>query len=398
MVSIHEDVTELRKREALLLEARKMESVGHLTGGIAHDFNNLLTAVKSNAEDLRDELKDDELLQMQAEIILEAADRGAGLVSQLMAFARKQELSPQTVAINTLIAAFTKELQRTFPANIEIDARLAEDLPMVKVDPGRLEVAIQNLAHNARDAMPDGGTITIETALKVLDDEADDAGVRPGTYVLIAVTDSGTGMSREILDKAFAPFFTTKEVGKGTGLGLSMVYGFVKQSGGNARIYSEMGMGTVVKIYLPAVSSARVTGEAVPASDHVAGTGAILVVEDDIAVRENVSARLAHLGYRVVATGDAQEALDILKTAPHFDLVFSDVVMPGAMNGADLVSEVRSRWPGMGVLLTSGYTETTLFAKIKLPTGVRLLSKPFSNAELASAVSETLAHPADKVA
>jgi PAS domain S-box-containing protein len=399
-VSIHEDVTELRKREELLLEARKMESVGHLTGGIAHDFNNLLTAVKSNAEDLRDELKDDELLQIQAEIILEAADRGADLVSQLMAFARKQELKPETLAVNETIAAFAKQLERTLPANITMKIDLGADLPMMHVDPGRLEVAIQNLALNARDAMPDGGTITIETAFTAFsnEDAADTAGVRPGSYVLIAVTDSGCGMTREIVDKAFAPFFTTKEVGQGSGLGLSMVYGFVKQSGGYARIYSEVGLGTVVKLYLPVASQMQATREQAIAPSRVVGGGAVLVVEDDIVVRDTTAARLTHLGFQVVAVGNAQEALDALKATPHFDLVFSDVIMPGSMDGADLVREVRRRWPKIGVLLASGYTATTVFAKVNLPPDVQLLSKPYSNSDLATAVRAAMTRTAEKVA
>ncbi|TAL04885.1 MAG: hybrid sensor histidine kinase/response regulator, partial [Rhodospirillaceae bacterium] len=392
-VTIHEDVTEVRQREELLLEAQKMESVGQLTGGIAHDFNNLLTAIKSNAEDLRDDLKDSPILQSQAEIVLEAADRGAGLVAQLMAFARKQELQPKVVDVNALLERFTKLLRSTLPAHVDIDIRNVARLPAIYVDPGRLETAILNLAVNARDAMADGGTVTIETSLKTLDADyvAEHIEVQQGDYVLIAVTDTGTGMPADVVERAFVPFFTTKEVGKGTGLGLSMVYGFVKQSGGHARIYSEVGLGTVVKIYLPALDQAA-PSEDQPANGNKAkpGTGSILLVEDDPIVRQSISGKLTRLGYQVVTASNALDAIETLKSNPHFDLVFSDVIMPGPMNGADLVREVRRRWPAMNVLLTSGYTESTVLGKVTLPADVHLLSKPYSNSELAKVIGEAI--------
>lgn len=392
-VTIHEDVTEVRRREELLLEAQKMESVGQLTGGIAHDFNNLLTAIKSNAEDLRDDLKDNPLLQSQAEVVLAAADRGAGLVAQLMAFARKQELQPKVTDVNELLDRVGKLLRSTLPAHVDIDMRKAARLPAVYVDPGRLETAILNLAINARDAMPDGGTVTIETSLKNLDADyvSEHIEVQQGDYVLIAVTDTGTGMAPEIVERAFVPFFTTKEVGKGTGLGLSMVYGFVKQSGGHAMIYSEKGLGTVVKIYLPAMDQVAPSGDQPTEVGEVRpGTGSILLVEDDAIVRQSISGKLTRLGYKVVTASNALEAIETLKRNPNFNLVFSDVIMPGPMNGADLVREVRRRWPTMNVLLTSGYTESTVLGKINLPTDVSLLSKPYSNGDLARIIGEAI--------
>jgi len=401
MITIHEDVTELRRREELLLDAQRMESVGQLTGGIAHDFNNLLTAIRSNAEDLRDDLKDNPLLQSQAEIVLEAADRGAGLVAQLMAFARKQELQPQVLDVNALLGKFTKLLRSTLPTHINIEFLEGGFLPAIHVDPIRFESAILNIAINARDAMPQGGSLTIETMRRTLDADyaAEHVEVQAGEYVLIAVTDTGSGMPRDILERAFVPFFTTKEVGKGTGLGLSMVYGFVKQSGGHARIYSEVGLGTVVKIYLPALDQAAQASPEHPGDDRsYSGTGSILLVEDDPIVRQSIGNKLTRLGYAVATANAAEEAMEMLKTGPHFDLVFSDVIMPGTMSGVDLIREVRLRWPAMKVLLTSGYTESTVLGKVNLPPDVRLLSKPYSNAELAGAISEALKSPSVQVA
>jgi CheY-like chemotaxis protein len=311
-----------------------------------------------------------------------------------MAFARKQELKPQATEVNGLIDSTVKLIRSTLPANIAIDVRATSPLGNVFIDPNRLETALLNLALNARDAMPNGGTLTIETFVRELDEDYvnEHIDVQQGDYVLIAVTDTGTGMPRDVLDRAFVPFFTTKEVGKGTGLGLSMVYGFVKQSGGHAQIYSEVGLGTVVKIYLPVLggsNSADTRPEAVAVQANN-GSGHILLVEDDPIVRQSISNKLTRLGYRVATAETAHDAIVALVAMPHFDLVFSDVVMPGAMNGADLIREVQQRWPGIKVLLTSGYTETTALGKIKLPENVKLLSKPYSNAELSQAIEDAI--------
>jgi PAS domain S-box-containing protein len=399
-VVIHDDVTETRQRDEMLLEAQKMESLGQLTGGIAHDFNNLLTAVQSNAEDLRDDLADNPLLQSQAEIILEAAMRGAGLVAQLTAFARKQELQPQSLCVNTLLAGIDQLLRSSLPAHIDLRVVPCANLPRVHVDPARLESAILSLLLNARDAIQESGAVTIETSVSATggdDAGADDA--EKGPYVVITVTDTGDGMPPHVLERAFQPFFTTKEVGKGTGLGLSMVYGFAKQSGGYAHIASEEGVGTVVKIYLPIErSDAKEDIRALARDGRDTAAARILLVEDDPIVRESIGRKLVRLGHDVTAATSGAEALDILKRDAHFDLVFSDVIMPGRIDGAALAGEVRQHWPDIAVLLTSGYTESAVLGKVKMPAGVPLLSKPYSNADLVRAIAQALAHrhPAEK--
>jgi PAS domain S-box-containing protein len=392
-VSIHEDITEARQRDERLHESQKMEAVGQLTGGIAHDFNNLLTVVRANAEDMREELKDSPLLHRQADMVLQAATRGADLVQQLMAFARKQELEPKVVDINAMLEAFTNLVRRTLQENVRMEVVKDKNIPVVKVDPGRLENAILNLSINARDAMPDGGTITIETGTVTLDAayEVENPGIRAGKYVLIAVSDTGIGMTKDVMEKAFQPFFTTKEVGQGTGLGLSMVYGFVKQSGGHAKIYSEVGRGTTVKIFLPPTQESLLDDAATEdRAVQTQGSGKILLVEDDDLVRESVESKLLRLGYTVTPVCSAAEAIQMLERNPHFDLVFTDVIMPGAMTGADLTRDVMRRWPGIKVLMTSGYTEASALGKVKMPEGVRLLSKPYSNADLANAFRDVL--------
>ena len=391
-VSIHEDITQARQRDERMHESQRMEAVGQLTGGIAHDFNNLLTVVRANAEDMRDELKDSPLLRRQADMVLQAATRGADLVQQLMAFARKQELEPKVVDLNAMLDSFTKLVGRTLQENVQIDVIKGKDIPPIKVDPGRLENALLNLSINARDAMPEGGTITIETLTATLDQSyaAENPGVRAGRYALIAISDTGTGMTKEVAEKAFQPFFTTKEVGQGTGLGLSMVYGFVRQSGGHAKIYSELGHGTTIKIYLPPTEGAVATESTSGRTIQVKGSGNVLLVEDDELVRESVYSKLLRLGYIVTPVCSAAEALETLEKNPHFDLVFTDVIMPGSMTGADLTRDVMRRWPGIKVLMTSGYTEASALGKVKMPEGVRLLSKPYSNADLAQAFRDVL--------
>ncbi|MBY0510914.1 MAG: PAS domain S-box protein [Rhodospirillaceae bacterium] len=392
-VSVHEDITEARQRDERLHESQKMEAVGQLTGGIAHDFNNLLTVVRANAEDMRDELKDSPLLHRQADMVLQAATRGADLVQQLMAFARKQELEPKVVDPNAMLDAFTKLVRRTLRENVDMEVIKGKNVPAVKVDPGRLENSILNLSINARDAMPEGGMITIETGTVTLDAAyvLENPGVRAGTYVLIAVSDTGTGMTKDVVEKAFQPFFTTKEVGQGTGLGLSMVYGFVKQSGGHAKIYSEIGHGTTVKIFLPPTQESLLDGAAAEErAVQTAGSEKVLLVEDDDLVRQSVESKLLRMGYAVTPVCSAAEAIRMLEQNPYFDLVFTDVIMPGAMTGADLARDVMRRWPGIKVLMTSGYTEASALGKVKLPEGVRLLSKPYSNADLSAAFRDAL--------
>lgn len=389
------NITERLKIEAQVRHNERLEAVGSITGGVAHDFNNLLTVVKATAEELRDELGNSPLRQA-AEMVLEAADRGAELVRHLMAFARKQELAPTLLDVNALVDTVVKLIRRTLPTNIGIKLEKAKNLPLVSVDPGRLENALLNLAVNARDAMPDGGEIVIETSGVDLDEQyaRENSGVRPGFYVLIALSDTGTGMPQDVIDHAFEPFFTTKGVGKGTGLGLSMVYGLIKQSGGHAKIYSVLGSGTTIKLYLPA-STEKVAADVKPlpkavATAPAAGAGNLLLVEDDDLVRKSVTAKLQRLGYIVTSVASAAEAITMLESRSDFKVMLSDVMMPGTMTGADLAREVLKRWSHIGVLLSSGYTESSIGSKAQIPEGVRLLSKPYSNADLAAALQETL--------
>ncbi|MBX7200646.1 MAG: response regulator [Rhodospirillaceae bacterium] len=390
---------EIRAREDQLAQARKMEAVGQLTGGIAHDFNNLLTVIKGNAEHLSEQVEG-ESLRNQVRLIEEASDRGADLVRRLLAFARKQELKPETVDLNAQLGSFLKLVRRAVTEDIALRLVPGEALPPVFVDPGSLENALLNLCINARDAMPAGGTITISTGAQTLTTgEIPGLDIKPDRYVTVAITDTGTGMDKDVAARAFEPFFTTKEVGKGTGLGLSMVYGFVKQSGGHAQIISEPGRGTTLKLFLPAapgVTAAFETREAassaplnIAAAADIPGKGRVLLVEDDRLVREDVAARLAHLGYTVTAVSTAAEALTTL-TAGRFDVVMTDVIMPGRMNGGDFAREVIARWPATKVLATSGYTENALSGKVTLPDGVRFLAKPYSRKDLAEALGVTL--------
>jgi PAS domain S-box-containing protein len=393
-VAAIEDITEVRKREEMLREAQKMETVGQLTGGIAHDFNNLLAVIQSNAEDLHEVLHDDPDSADQADLILKAARRGADLVKQLLAFSRKQELSPQVCEVASIIQPFAKLLRRTFPENITFQVNVPADLPRLYLDPGMLENALLNLAVNARDAMPDGGLLTIEARTITLDQTfvAQTPELKTGTYIQVAVSDTGSGMPPNVVKHAFEPFFTTKAIGKGTGLGLSMVYGFVRQSGGQAKIYSELGKGTTIKLFLPISAESAETAASRPLETPPpkSGSGAILLVEDDDLVRESVANKLRRLGYSVTCTATAAEGLLQIEKYSGFVLVFSDVIMPGTLTGADLAREIRNRWPRINILLTSGYTASAALGRVDIPEGIKLLSKPYSNADLAAAVHEAV--------
>lgn len=323
------DIAELDQK---LHQSQKMEAVGQLTGGVAHDFNNLLTVILGNAELLADRLEAHPELKRPAEMLINAAERGAALTRSLLAFARRQPLEPRAVDVNRHVLGMEDMLRRSLGEHIDIRFMPGRAVGLALVDPAQLETALLNLALNARDAMPEGGRLTIETAEAVLDSTyaADGEDVRPGNYVMIAVADSGIGMTPEILERAFEPFFTTKDVGKGTGLGLSMVYGFVKQTGGHIRIYSEPGQGSIVKLYLPRTDSPA-TEEGKAAQPAVASRGeTILVVEDDDLVRTHVEGELKELGYAVLSAADGSEALRLLEKNSSIDLLFSDIVMPGA--------------------------------------------------------------------
>jgi PAS domain S-box-containing protein len=392
IVEITRDVTEKHELERRLVQSQKMESVGQLTGGIAHDFNNILTVITGTIEMLREGVADRPALAEIGKLIDEAATRGADLTRQLLAFARKQPLQPQETDINTLVLEATSLLRPTLGEQVEIKSSIEEGAWRALVDRSQLVTAILNLAINARDAMPGGGKITIETGNAELD-EADANGnsdVRPGPYVMIAVSDTGTGIPAGLRDKVFEPFFTTKEVGKGTGLGLSMVYGFIKQSGGHIKMYTEEGQGTTFRLYLPrAVGQAEPTAEAVPLAQQT-GHERILVVEDDRLVREHVLAQLRSLGYAVVPVVNAAEALAMLDGGPPPDLLFTDVVMPGGMNGRSLADEARRRWPELKVLFTSGYTESGIVHHGRLDPGVLFLAKPYRRGDLARMVRKAL--------
>jgi signal transduction histidine kinase/CheY-like chemotaxis protein len=389
------EVKEARKKleeEQRLRQVQKMEAVGHLTGGIAHDFNNILTVIIGMAEVLNEELADDPTSVASVRMIADAAQRGADLTRQLLAFSRQQPLQPREADLNVLVEDTAKLLRPTLGEQVEIQLALEDDSWSALVDPSHLTTALLNLAFNARDAMPDGGKLTLETGNVYLDDAyaAQHADVRPGHYVMVAVSDTGSGIPEAIRDKVFEPFFTTKETGKGTGLGLSMVYGFVKQSNGHIKIYSEEGHGTSIKLYLPRAAENRQEREPQAAGELGGGGETILVVEDDPLVRQYASAQLAHLGYRAILTANGPEALAEVEKGTAFDLLFTDMVMPGGMNGRQLADAVRARRPDMRVLFSSGYTEDAIFHHGRLEPGVLLLPKPYRRSDLARMIRQAL--------
>jgi signal transduction histidine kinase/CHASE3 domain sensor protein/ActR/RegA family two-component response regulator len=388
---VFHDVTPAREIERKLRQSQKLEAIGRLTGGVAHDFNNMLTVIGGTTEILVENLRDRPDLQSVAAMINQAADRCTELIQHLLAFARKQPLQPRNVDVNATVIDIGKLLRPTLGEQIEVESILEQGMASALVDPSQLANALINLAINARDAMPDGGKLVLRTAEVVLDEAyaQHHADVRPGVYVMVAVSDTGIGMSAELRDRVFEPFFTTKEVGKGTGLGLSMVYGFAKQSEGHVKINSELGHGTTIRLYLPvAVGEAEAD---VPVAAPARGAGEIiLVVEDDKLVREFVIAQLQSLGYRTVAAADGRAALAHLENGRPFDLLFTDVVMPGGMTGRQLADEIMKSRPTTKVLYTSGYTENAILPEGRLDRGVLLLSKPYRKSALASTIRRAL--------
>jgi len=368
-------------------QAQKMEAVGQLTGGIAHDFNNILTVITGTIEILGEAVADRPQLAQIARLIEQAASRGAALTQHLLAFARKQPLQPTSVDINTLMVDTVKLLQPTIGERVSIDLVPGEDVAPALVDASQLATAILNLALNARDAMPNGGQLRIETTNVELQDNRVQAydGPAAGQYVMISISDTGHGIAAGELNKVFEPFYTTKEVGKGTGLGLSMVYGFVKQSKGHITIQSEKGRGTNVLICLP-----RADAEATPVVNTRVperaeqGYETILVVEDDPLVRSYVLTQIRSLGYRTLAASNGLEALAVLRGSEQIDLLFTDVIMPGSINGRELSIEASKLRPGLKVLFTSGYTENAIDHDGRLDHGVQLLKKPYRRSDLAS--------------
>jgi signal transduction histidine kinase/CheY-like chemotaxis protein len=387
------DLTEKRAAEAQFRQAQKMEAVGQLTGGIAHDFNNILTVITGTIGILGDAVTGDPQLVAIARMIDEAAERGANLTKHLLAFARRQPLQPREVDVNTLILETVKLLRPTLGEHIQIDPLLAEDASAALVDPSQLTTAILNLALNARDAMPTGGSLALETNNVYLDESyaALNTEVVPGNYVMLAVSDTGAGIAAADLEKVFDPFFTTKEVGKGTGLGLSMVFGFVKQSNGHIKIYSEQGHGTTVKVYLPcATGLLTTTAEPLVPTGIEGGTEVVLVVEDDALVRRYVITQIESLGYTTLEASNAAEAMTIINTSAAIDLLFTDVIMPGSMNGRQLVDEALKHRPTLKTLFTSGYTENAIVHHGRLDSGVLLLAKPYRKSDLARMIRQAL--------
>lgn len=387
------DVTRERRLEEHIRQAQRLEAVGQLTGGVAHDFNNLLTVILGNAELLGEKLGTDTPLGSLAVLISMAAQRGARLTNALLAFARRQPLEPVAVDVNELLRGLHDMLSRALGEDIEIEFRMTEGLRAAMLDPAQFESAILNLCLNARDAMPGGGRLTIETGLRALDAEYVDTrfGLAPGEYILVAVSDTGCGIPAEHLPRLFEPFFTTKEMGKGTGLGLPMVYGFVKQSGGQVNVYSEVGEGTTIKLYLPpAEAEARAPHAEPPSEEPPRGTEKILLVEDDDMVRMYAEDLLSGLGYEVTVAASGPAALEILEQGADVDLLFTDIVMPGGMNGRELAQRARGLRPTLRVLYTSGYTENAVVHHGRLDPGVNLVSKPYRRAELAARVRAVL--------
>jgi PAS domain S-box-containing protein len=381
-----------RKTEEQLRESQKLETVGHLTGGVAHDFNNLLMVICGNAEMLADFDLPPEAKSM-VDIIAKTADQGAELTSRLLSFARRQPLEPKVIRIAEYLASAGQLLGRTIPENISVEIRFEDNLWLAEADPGQLQNALINLAVNARDAMPDGGSLTIEASNIALDEDyvRVDIGLKQGEYVQISVTDSGHGMSPETLARAFDPFFTTKPVGQGTGLGLSMVYGFAKQSGWHLSIYSEPNQGTTVRLYLPRVNDAAEPVKTMMSERSLPKGGeTILLVEDNAEVQAFVHKLLEILGYTVIAASNGSEALNALNGERSIDLLFTDVVMPGGMSGKDLAEAAVKLRPGLKVLYTSGYTENSIVHDGRLDQGVKLLSKPYGRERLANILRELL--------
>jgi CheY-like chemotaxis protein len=393
-VGIISDLSARRETEERLRRSQRMEAIGQLTGGIAHDFNNLLAIVSGNLELLLELPNTTEEVREVASEAMRASDRGAELVRRLLAFARKQQLEPRAFNLSERLPEIVQLLGRTLGEAVRIRTRSADDLWDALADPTQVDDALVNLAINARDAMPEGGVLTIETSNAVLDEHyaQQHLDVTPGEYVLLAVTDTGVGMTPEVAARALEPFFTTKAAGRGTGLGLSQVYGFVKQSGGHVIIYSEAGQGTTIKLYLPrsAPSAATWAGERDRSGLPPHGCETILIVEDNPDVRRLVRRQLTELGYTVHEAGNGPEALKMLHTDLELDLMFTDIIMPEGMTGYELAGQARESRPGLKVLFTSGYTAIGAGQEPGNVAAGPLLSKPYRKRDLAHFVRSAL--------
>ncbi|MGA8319547.1 MAG: ATP-binding protein [Xanthobacteraceae bacterium] len=389
------DVTEQLDIEAQLREAQKMDAVGKLTGGVAHDFNNLLQIIGGNLQMLLKDVAGNERAEARLRNALIGVSRGTKLTSQLLAFGRRQSLAPKVVNLGRLIRGMDDMLRRALGEAIDVETITSGGLWNTFVDQMQVETALLNLAINARDAMQARGKLTIEAGNASLDDKyaARHADVMPGQYVMVAVTDTGTGIAPDMLEKVFEPFFTTKSEGRGIGLGLSMVHGFVKQSCGHVKIYSELGQGTTVRIYLPRCRQAEDVLTEVETGSVKGGSERILIVEDDEEVRATAADMLSDLGYSVLKAKDADAALAIIETGIAIDVLFTDVVMPGRLQSSELARKAQQRMPSIAVLFASGYTENSIVHGDRLDGGVELQNKPYTRDELARKLRQILRKP-----
>jgi PAS domain S-box-containing protein len=405
---ITRDITERQKAAELLEQTRarlyqsqKIEAVGKLTGGVAHDFNNVLQIISGNLELLKRSVAGDAIASNRLQTAVEAVERGARLSAQLLAFARRQPLQPLAINLGRLLRGMDDLLRRALGESIEIETVVAGGLWSTLIDPNQLENVILNIAINARDAMRGAGKLTLELGNAMLDDlyAASNPEATPGQYVVLAITDTGSGMTPAVMERAFDPFFTTKPEGVGTGLGLSMAHGFIKQSGGHIKIYSEPGHGTTIRIYLPRSHEAEENMPVRMAGPVSGGSETILVVEDDLAVQATVVDQLVDLGYHVLRAGNAQSALHIIQSGVQIDLLFSDVVMPGPIRSPELAKQAKQFLPQIAVLFTSGYTQNAIVHGGRLDPGVELLSKPYRREDLALKIRRLLekGKPAAKV-
>jgi CheY-like chemotaxis protein/nitrogen-specific signal transduction histidine kinase len=390
--ALYAEVDARAKAEQALRQSQRLDAIGQLTGGVAHDFNNLLTIILGNLEGLQRQLGDaDARIKRRIDNAIRGGQRAVTLIKRLLAFSRQQSLSPAPIDVNQLMHGLSDFLRRALGEEIELEVVGGGGLWPVEADPAELETALLNLAVNARDAMPTGGKLTIEASNSFLDENycRDKTDVQPGQYVMISVSDTGSGMSRDVVTRAFEPFFTTKQAGQGTGLGLSQVYGFVKQSGGHISIYSEMGEGTTVKIYLRRFYGAMTASDSVSTAPAAGGNESVLVVEDDKDVRAYVAETLSSLGYSVLQAENGEAALDLLRGHPEIGLLLTDVVMPG-MNGRQLADAAQSIAARLKVLYMTGYSRNAIVHQGRLDPGVDLIQKPVAADRLGAMVRKLL--------